>query len=84
LGEVQEGGPRQDAREEGGALNAQWKRRGDLSSEKVLKQFGAILAAMGFSENVLQAITCFTVGFKGDFRANYSQHPIGAGAYRPV
>lgn len=47
---------RQDVCEEGGVLNTQWKKWGDLSDEKVIKQFGAILVAMGFSGNVLQVM----------------------------
>ncbi len=46
----------EDLCEEGGVLNKQWKRYGDLSNERVLKQFGAILVAMGFSGNVLQVV----------------------------
>ncbi|GBC62752.1 hypothetical protein DENIS_3729 [Desulfonema ishimotonii] len=54
---------RQDICEEGGVLNKQWKKWGDLSNEKVLKQFGAILVAMGFSGNALQvlALSCGVV-----------------------
>jgi hypothetical protein len=51
---------RGDICQEGGVLHAQWKRWGDLSNQKVIKQLGAILAAMGFSGNVLQmlALAC--------------------------
>ncbi len=47
---------KQDVCEDGGVLNKQWQKWGDLSNEKVLKQFGAILVAMGFSGNVLQVM----------------------------
>ena len=43
--------------EEGGVLNTQWKKWGDLSNEAVLKSFGALLAGMGFSGNALQMLT---------------------------
>jgi len=45
-----------DLCEEGGVLHTQWKKYGDLSNEAVLKSFGTILAAMGFSGNVLQML----------------------------
>lgn len=48
---------RADVCEEGGVLYTQWKKWGDLSNEKVLKQFGAILVAMGFSGNQVQVLT---------------------------
>jgi hypothetical protein len=47
---------RQDICTEGGVLNTQWKQWGDLSNQKVIKQLGAILVAMGFSGNVLQVL----------------------------
>ncbi len=47
---------RRDLCEEGGVLHTQWKKYGDLSNEAVLKSFGAVLAAMGFSGNVLQML----------------------------
>lgn len=47
---------RRDLCEDGGVLHTQWKKYGDLSNEAVLKSFGAILAAMGFSGNVLQML----------------------------
>ncbi len=52
-----------DICQEGGVLHAQWKKWGDLSNEKVLKQFGAILVAMGFSGSALQvlALSCAVV-----------------------
>ena len=45
-----------DLCEDGGVLHTQWKKYGDLSNEAVLKSFGAVLAAMGFSGNVLQML----------------------------
>lgn len=45
-----------DLCDEGGVLHTQWKKYGDLSNEAVLKSFGAVLAAMGFSGNVLQML----------------------------
>jgi len=45
-----------DLCEEGGVLNTQWKKWGDLSNEAVLKSFGALLAGMGFSGNALQML----------------------------
>lgn len=47
---------RQDVCQDGGVLNTQWKKWGDLSDETVLKRFGAILVAMGFSGNALQVL----------------------------
>jgi hypothetical protein len=47
---------RRDLCEEGGVLHTQWQKYGDLSNEAVLKSFGAVLAAMGFSGNVLQML----------------------------
>ena len=47
---------RRDLCEEGGVLNTQWKKWGDLSNEAVLKSFGALLAGMGFSGNALQML----------------------------
>ncbi|WP_417913004.1 hypothetical protein [Candidatus Electronema sp. TJ] len=47
---------RRDLCEEGGVLHTQWKKYGDLSNEAVLQSFGAVLAAMGFSGNVLQML----------------------------
>ena len=46
----------QDLCEEGGVLYQQWKKWGDLSDEKVLNRFGAILVAMGFSGNAVQVL----------------------------
>ncbi len=42
--------------EDGGLLNAQLKKFGDVSNEKVLTQFGTILAALGFSGGALQVL----------------------------
>ncbi len=52
-----------DVCEEGGVLNKQWKKWGDLSNEKVLQQFSAIMVAMGFTGNALQvlALSCGVV-----------------------
>ena len=54
---------RADVCEEGGMLYTQWKKWGDLSNETVLKQFGAILVAMGFSGNQVQvlALACAVI-----------------------
>ncbi|XOF35170.1 MAG: hypothetical protein ACL93V_07740 [Candidatus Electrothrix sp. YB6] len=45
-----------DLCEEGGVLHDQWQKWGDLRKESVLKSFGAILVAMGFSGNALQVL----------------------------
>ncbi len=45
-----------DLCDEGGVLNAQWRRYRDLSSRSVLESFGAVLMAMGFSGNALQIL----------------------------
>ncbi len=46
---------RQDLCEEGGVLNAQWKKWGDLSNDRVLAKFGGILGAtFGLSGSALQ------------------------------
>lgn len=45
-----------DLCDEGGVLNAQWKKHRDLSSKSVLESFGAVLVAMGFSGNALQVL----------------------------
>jgi len=45
-----------DLCDEGGVLNAQWKKHRDLSSKSVLESFGAVLMAMGFSGNALQIL----------------------------
>ena len=45
-----------DLCEEGGVLHTQWQKWGDLSNEAVLKSFGAVLAAMGFTGNALHML----------------------------
>jgi len=45
-----------DLCEEGGVLHTQWQKWGDLSNEAVLKSFGAVLTAMGFSGNALHML----------------------------
>jgi hypothetical protein len=45
-----------DLCDEGGVLNAQWRRYRDLSSRSVLESFGAVLMAMGFSGNALHVL----------------------------
>jgi hypothetical protein len=47
---------RKDLCEKGVVLYQQWKKWGDLSNEKVLHNFGAILVAMGFSRNAVQVL----------------------------
>ena len=47
---------RKDLCEEGGVLYQQWKKWGDLSNEKVLQNFGAILVAMGFTGNAVHVL----------------------------
>ncbi|MEW6491255.1 MAG: hypothetical protein AB1589_01705 [Cyanobacteriota bacterium] len=38
-----------DLCEEGGLLNSQWKKWGDLNNQDVIDKFGLVLVAMGFS-----------------------------------
>ncbi|MCI5178709.1 MAG: hypothetical protein D3911_05190 [Candidatus Electrothrix sp. AW3_4] len=45
-----------DLCEEGGVLNKQWQKWGDLSNKEVLRTFGAVLAAMGFTGNALEML----------------------------
>jgi hypothetical protein len=45
-----------DLCEEGGALNAKWKKYGDLENEDMLKTFGGILVGMGVQGAVLQTL----------------------------
>jgi hypothetical protein len=45
-----------DLCEEGGVLNKQWQKWGDLSNKEVLRTLGAVLAAMGFTGNALQML----------------------------
>ncbi len=47
---------RRDLCEEGGVLHTQWKKWGDLNNKEVLKSFGALIMAMGYSGNALQAL----------------------------
>ncbi|MEL7355822.1 MAG: hypothetical protein AAFN40_04595 [Cyanobacteria bacterium J06560_6] len=47
---------KQDICEEGGVLNAQWKKWKDLASEDVVKSFGPYLVAMGFSGVLLESL----------------------------
>ena len=47
---------KQDICEEGGVLNAQWKRWKDLASEDVVKSFGPYLVAMGFVGGPLESL----------------------------
>lgn len=53
----------EDICEKGGVLYGQWKKWGDLSNKTVLRQFGVILAAMGYSGGPLQvlALSCAVV-----------------------
>ncbi len=41
---------------EGGVLHKQWQKWGDLSNKEVLRTFGAVVAAMGFSGNALHML----------------------------
>jgi hypothetical protein len=52
---------KEDICEEGGVLNAQWRRWSDVSNEKVLEQFGKILAAMGFGGGAV-SVLAFSCG----------------------
>ena len=45
-----------DLCEEGGVLNKQWQKWGDLSNKEVLRTLGAVLTAMGFTGNALQML----------------------------
>jgi hypothetical protein len=45
-----------DICEEGGVLNAQWQKWKDLASGDVVKSFGPVLVAMGFSGVLLQSL----------------------------
>ncbi len=47
---------KQDICEEGGVLNAQWQRWKDLASADVVKSFGPVLVAMGFSGVLLESL----------------------------
>lgn len=43
-----------DLCQEGGVLNAQWKKYGDLDNESMLKNFGGVLAGLGLTSAPLQ------------------------------
>lgn len=45
-----------DLCEESGVLHKQWKKWGDLSNKEVLRTFGAVLVAMGYSGNALHVL----------------------------
>jgi hypothetical protein len=47
---------RADLCEEGGVLNAQWQQWKDLASGDVVKNFGPVLVAMGFSGVLLETL----------------------------
>lgn len=47
---------KQDVCEEGGILNAHWKKYKDLASKDVVESFGPTLVAMGFSGVLLEAL----------------------------
>lgn len=61
---------KQDVCQEGGVLNAQWQRWKDLASADVVKSFGPVLVAMGFSGVLLESlvvavgITVIHIGLK--------------------
>ncbi len=47
---------RADLCDEGGVLHGQWKKWGDLNNDDVLKSFGPMLVALGFSGGALQIL----------------------------
>lgn len=47
---------KQDVCEPGGVLNAQWQKWKDLASGDVVKSFGPVLVAMGFSGVLLESL----------------------------
>lgn len=49
-----------DLCDDGGVLNAQWQQWKDLASGDVVKNFGPILVAMGFSGVLLEALVVAT------------------------
>lgn len=51
---------KQDVCEEGGVLNAQWKQWKNLASADVVKSFGPVLVAMGFSGVLLESLVVAT------------------------
>lgn len=67
-----------DLCEEGGLLNGQWKKWGDLNNQDVLDKFGILLVAMGFSGAALEilvvalAVIVIHIGVKA-FCEDYSQ-----------
>lgn len=67
-----------DLCEEGGLLNSQWKKWGDLNNTDVVDKFGVLLVAMGFSGAALEilvvaiAVTVIHIGIKA-FCEDYSQ-----------
>jgi hypothetical protein len=67
-----------DLCEEGGLLNSQWKKWGDLNNQDVLDKFGILLVAMGFSGAALEilvvalAVIVIHIGVKA-FCEDYSE-----------
>ncbi len=67
-----------DLCEEGGLLNGQWKKWGDLNNQDVLDKFGILLVAMGFSGAALEilvvalAVIVIHIGVKA-FCEDYSE-----------
>ena len=47
---------RKDVCEEGGVLNAHWKKYKSLASKDVVQSFGPVLVAMGFSGVLLESL----------------------------
>jgi len=45
-----------DLCDQGGVLNQQWQKYGDLNKKDTVNAFGAVLAAMGFSGNALSML----------------------------
>lgn len=45
-----------DLCEEGGMLNQQWKKWGDLDNKDAVERLGAVLLAMGFTGGVLRSL----------------------------
>lgn len=45
---------KQDLCQQGGVLNGQWQKYGDLENESMLKSFGGVLAGMGLTSAPLQ------------------------------
>lgn len=67
-----------DLCQEGGVLNRQWQRWGDISNKDVLDKFGVCLVAMGFTAGALEILTVAVavivihIGIKA-FCEDYSQ-----------